>query len=137
MERDGSTVIVATHDLDEARKMCDSIAIMHKGEVLASGSTSRLLGAPEFGHQMTVHVEGLKELATAGLNQIPGVHEVSPLRSVDGNGVSAFDILVDEPKVQVPMVLESLYRADGRVSQCGSAEASLGDVMARFLKGRS
>lgn len=137
VERDGSTVIVATHDLDEARKMCDSIAIMHKGEVLASGSTSRLLGAPEFGHQMTVHVEGLKELATAGLNQIPGVHEVSPLRSVDGNGVSAFDILVDEPKVQVPMVLESLYRADGRVSQCGSAEASLGDVMARFLKGRS
>ncbi len=32
VERDGRTVIVATHDLDEARRMCDSIAIMHKPE---------------------------------------------------------------------------------------------------------
>ncbi len=86
---------------------------------------------------MTVHVEGLKESAAAGLAHIPGVHEVSPLRSVDGNGVSAFDILVDEPKIQVPIVLESLYRADGRVSQCGPKEASLGDVMARFVGERS
>ena len=137
VNEEGTAVIIATHNLEEARQMCDKVAILHKGEVLTSGPTQSLLGGLSFGQNVTVHVEGLTERTTEQIEQLPGVHRVGPLRSVDGNGVSAFDMLLEEPKVQVPMVLESIYLAKGRVSLCQPKEASLGEVLERFVNGRA
>ena len=41
----GMTIILTTHYLEEAEEMCDEIAIINHGEVVARDSTSNLLGA--------------------------------------------------------------------------------------------
>ena len=137
VRRRGRSIIIATHNLEEARQMCDRVAILHEGEVLACGPTERLLGPYGSSQQVTLNVEGLTEQNTERLDQIPGVQQVSTVRSVDGNGLSAFDIFLEEPKVQVPMVLESIYLAGGRVSLCQPKDVSLGDVLTKFVDGRS
>ncbi|WP_294225398.1 ABC transporter ATP-binding protein [uncultured Shimia sp.] len=43
-EERGLTVILTTHYLEEAEEMCDEIAIINHGEVVARDSTSNLLG---------------------------------------------------------------------------------------------
>ena len=38
LRADGKTIIFSTHVMSEAEKLCDTIAIVHRGHVLASGS---------------------------------------------------------------------------------------------------
>jgi ABC-2 type transport system ATP-binding protein len=39
---DQMTVLVTTHYLDEAERLCDRVAVMHQGRIVASGSPGRL-----------------------------------------------------------------------------------------------
>ena len=40
----GMTIILTTHYLEEAEQMCDEIAILNKGQIVAQDSTKNLLG---------------------------------------------------------------------------------------------
>jgi ABC-2 type transport system ATP-binding protein len=40
--RFGTTVLLTTHDMDEAEALCEYIAIMHRGRIVASGSPAEL-----------------------------------------------------------------------------------------------
>jgi ABC-2 type transport system ATP-binding protein len=43
MKEDGHTVLLTTHYIDEAETLCDRIAVIHKGVVVASGGTRELM----------------------------------------------------------------------------------------------
>ncbi|ARE38669.1 ABC transporter, ATP-binding protein [Rhodovulum sp. P5] len=43
-EEQGTTIILTTHYLEEAQEMCDEIAIINHGEVIARDTTSALIG---------------------------------------------------------------------------------------------
>src|ERR1700751_1135613 len=43
-ERDDMTVVLTTHYLDEAERLCDRIGIMHEGSIVALGTPAALLG---------------------------------------------------------------------------------------------
>ncbi|MEM8731971.1 MAG: ABC transporter ATP-binding protein [Pseudomonadota bacterium] len=44
LNADGMTIILTTHYLEEAEEMCDEIAIIDQGQVVAKDSTANLLG---------------------------------------------------------------------------------------------
>lgn len=44
LNEDGMTIILTTHYLEEAEEMCDQIAIINNGAVIANDTTSNLLG---------------------------------------------------------------------------------------------
>jgi len=46
--RQGCTVLLATHDHEEVRDLCDRIGILHQGRLLAVGSTEEVLQTLEF-----------------------------------------------------------------------------------------
>lgn len=39
----GGAVLLSTHDLDEAQRLCDRVAILHRGRLVAAGSPDQLL----------------------------------------------------------------------------------------------
>jgi ABC-2 type transport system ATP-binding protein len=41
-ERDGTTIMLTTHYMDEADALCDQLALMHRGTVVASGTPAQL-----------------------------------------------------------------------------------------------
>jgi ABC-2 type transport system ATP-binding protein len=43
MKRDGHTVLLTTHNLDEAEQLCDRIAIIDRGRVIAAGAPRELM----------------------------------------------------------------------------------------------
>ena len=137
VERQGKTVVMATHNLEEARYLCDRVAILHEGELVACDSTGPLLGGAWSAQEVTIRVDGLPAGANTALEGLPGVHRVSPVRSVDGNGVAELDVLLDDPKVQVPLVLESIYLAKGRVFLCQPKSVSFADLVQRYVNGGS
>jgi ABC-2 type transport system ATP-binding protein len=67
----GMTIILTTHYLEEAEEMCDEIAIINHGEVVARDSTSNLLGALD-AKTMVIQPDA----------------EIGPLPKVEGIGVT-------------------------------------------------
>ncbi len=71
VRKNGSAVFLTTHYLDEAEKLAEDVAIMHKGKMIARGSPQELI--TKYG-KMTVVVlagagaEGLKEVTRRGIN---------------------------------------------------------------------
>jgi ABC-2 type transport system ATP-binding protein len=66
----GTTVFLTTHYLDEAEKLSDDVAIMHKGKIIARGSPSRLI--TQYGKATVVVLEGvgadgLREVTRRGI----------------------------------------------------------------------
>ena len=60
------TVVLTTHYLDEAERLCDRIAVMHEGRIIAEGAPAELLAA--FGEQvLDVEASGQPAAVTAAL----------------------------------------------------------------------
>lgn len=58
---EGMTIILTTHYLEEAEQMCDQIAIINHGAVIANDSTSNLLGKLD-GKTMVITPDGPTDL---------------------------------------------------------------------------
>ncbi|MDH3365511.1 MAG: ABC transporter ATP-binding protein [Thermoplasmata archaeon] len=73
----GTTVFLTTHYLDEAEKLSDDVAIMHRGNIIARGSPSELIS--RFGKTTVVVLEGV------GMN---GLTEITRrgIKATEANG---------------------------------------------------
>jgi len=75
----GTTVILVTHFMDEAEALCDRIAIMRQGALVALGTPDELLA--RFGHAFRMSFTAPAGLDPHSLDALTGVAEVS---RVDG-----------------------------------------------------
>ena len=41
-EEEGTTIVITTHDMEEAERICDHIAIIHEGRIVAEGTAGEL-----------------------------------------------------------------------------------------------
>ena len=57
--KEGKTIILASHILDEVEKVCSHVAILKSGELIANGKVGELLSADE---KVYIHAENLDEL---------------------------------------------------------------------------
>ncbi|MEO8071558.1 MAG: ABC transporter ATP-binding protein [Acidobacteriota bacterium] len=75
MRRDGHTVLLTTHYLDEAEALCDRIAIIHQGRVIASGTPRELIARSRA--TQTVTIVTAQPLDRPWFERLPGVEDVS------------------------------------------------------------
>jgi ABC-2 type transport system ATP-binding protein len=79
---EGRTVIYTTHILSEAETLCDRVAIIDRGRVLALGTVPELKASLHLDE--VIHVEGvLSSRATAAVEALPGVRRAVS-SAVDG-----------------------------------------------------
>ena len=94
----GTTVLYTTHYLEEAEQLCDRIAIMDHGKILAEGTLDQLKS--RVGGRDVVTVRGAFDPAevTARLDALAGVQVTSSspgriVLSVEGSGRGAVDVM--------------------------------------------
>jgi len=68
------TVLISTHVLPEVQETCQRIIVIHRGKIVADGSTQELLVRARGRRTLVVEVEG--DGAEAALAALPGVEEV-------------------------------------------------------------
>ncbi len=82
----GTTVVLVTHDVEEAERLCDRIVVLHRGRVVAEGSPESIVHA--LGGAPTVHFTDA-EVDVRALLDVPGVldaHRHGPEVHVTGSG---------------------------------------------------
>src|SRR5436305_630589 len=76
----GRTVLLTTHYMDEAERLCDRVAIIDKGKVIALGTPAELIAS--LGGQQVVELATEQPLAADQLSALPSVRKAR--RSADG-----------------------------------------------------
>jgi ABC-2 type transport system ATP-binding protein len=120
----GRTVLLTTHYMDEAERLCDTIAIMDHGGIIARGTPRELVLSLGGEHVVEIAVAsngGAVELAPSQLADLPSV---SSVHAQAGHLVLA----VREPHVAVPALLERLRARGLELSSLMTRHASLEDV---------
>ena len=74
MKRDGYTVLLTTHYIDEAEQLCDRVAIIDRGEIIAMGTPQELMTGSK--SVQSVSLVAARPLEREQLAAIPGVHDV-------------------------------------------------------------
>ena len=75
MKQDGHTVLLTTHYIDEAEELCDRIAIIDQGRIIATGAPHELVARSTA--TQSVSLVTAEPLDPAVLASLPGVQELS------------------------------------------------------------
>ncbi len=61
LQKEGLTIIISTHYMEEAERLCDRIIVMDKGDILADNRPESLIDEQIEPHVLEVHGEGVHE----------------------------------------------------------------------------
>ncbi|TDC28083.1 ATP-binding cassette domain-containing protein [Micromonospora sp. 15K316] len=122
LRTEGMTVFITTHYLDEADALCDRIAIMDHGQVVAEGTPTELKREIS-GDVVQV---GLDVVATPqAAKALDGEAYVRKLETVDEGGLRLY---VDEGATAIPQILRRLDQVGLALSSIELHRPSLDDV---------
>lgn len=79
LRAEGMTVLLTTHYIEEAERLCDQVAIMDHGKILVCDSPARLKQSTGAGAVARVSVERPGAELEARLRALPGVSAVEPV----------------------------------------------------------
>jgi ABC-2 type transport system ATP-binding protein len=121
-KQQGRTILLTTHYMDEAEQLCDRVAIMDHGKVIALGTPRELIKSIGVEHMVEFRAgAAASPLQTAPLKQMEGVHDV---RTEDGNVL----LQVTELHRAVPALLDELGRQGVPLTELRTHSATLEDV---------
>jgi ABC-2 type transport system ATP-binding protein len=121
----GTTVFLTTHYLEEADALCDRLAIIDHGKIVAEGTSDQLKQAVA-GDVVTIGVNGSGVSVLALVQTLPFVREAS--HDDDGGLVRLY---VDRGEVAVPQLLRTLDAAGFAPTSIALNKPSLDDVFLR------
>jgi ABC-2 type transport system ATP-binding protein len=119
--QEGSTVVLCTHILSEAERLCSRVAVMGPGKLLAVGSLAELRQRVLPG--LWVDVE-LQQPLAGGPECLRAVRGVLDVRAQDGNRLR---VQVAEPAV-IPQVAAEAVRQGGLLMRLQPEQISLEEV---------
>ena len=76
--REGITILLTTHHMEEAEAMCDRLAIMDGGRSLVTGTPGALKRSVGVDTIVEIHVDTMDEALRNALAALPGVNTVEP-----------------------------------------------------------
>ena len=129
----GRTIILTTHYMDEAQRLCDRVAIMDHGHIIALGTPQDLIASVGGDH--------IVEFAVSGADAERGTVDASRLTEIPGIQSHRIDaglhqLTVSELHTTVPLIFAALDGMDLHLSEFRTHSATLEDVFVA-LTGRN
>ena len=127
-QRGGGTVLLTTHYMDEAERLCDRLAIVDYGQIIAEGSPADLIERLGGHHMVEFSLAGDSHGPPEVWKSLPGVDSVY-------NDDGLVCLAVREPHRTIPALLEAVDKQSAQLEHLTTRQASLEDVFVR-LTGR-
>ncbi|HET7875580.1 MAG TPA: ABC transporter ATP-binding protein [Methylomirabilota bacterium] len=120
----GTTIILTTHYMREAEELCDTIAFIKAGRILAQGTADELKRQIRIGEVVALRLD---PPAVQGLAELPGVLQVQRR----GERV---DCTVDAAEKRLPEILRWLHGEGVLVRDCQVTEPDLEEVFVELAR---
>ena len=124
----GKTILLTTHYMDEAEKLCDRLAVVDHGKVIALGTPVELIRQWGGGNLIELGTFG-PEPRREEILQLPGVSgakSVTDSRAADGT--NHLVLRVDRPHETIPPLLALVEKSGAGLSSLNVRQATLEDV---------
>ena len=144
-KREGGTVLLTTHYMEEAARLCDRLAVMDKGKLIAQGTPTELIRA--LGGDQIIEASVRGSLDETKLRSLPGVQAVNrkteaeteaapnspsrvdPSRDVVTSGApQTYTLTVSDISTALPALLAEVDRQNVALAALVTHEATLEDV---------
>ena len=122
----GGTVLLTTHYMDEAERLCDRIAVVDHGKRIALGTPAELIQMLEGAN--VIEFTSAPVIDEETVRKIEGVHHVRQRGE-------AWSVTVESLAVTVPRVIETIERCGAELKTLSTHHATLEDVFV-WLTGR-
>jgi len=119
MKGEGRTVVLTTHYMDEAEALCDRLAIMDHGQVIATGTPASLIA--------DLAIPSVVELTFEGAAPDPAAFATRLGQGVERRA-DLWEIPTPDPKTLLPRLLETAEAAGLPYQQVHVRRATLEDV---------
>jgi ABC-2 type transport system ATP-binding protein len=130
----GKTILLATHNLWEAEQICDRIALLNKGRIIAIGTPAEIKAKVSDKVSLSVFVSNFlpssEEAVTETLMEARGVRGVEIQENADDNGYTRLNIEADKT-LNYNELFEKLTSVKLEIKSLESSQPSLEDA---FLK---
>ena len=121
LKRAGRTIILTTHYMDEAERLCDRVAIMDHGKIIALGTPQQLIASIGGEHIVEFALTPGTNVDASLLTRIPGIQS----HRVDAG---LHQLSVSELHVAVPRIFSALTQEGLHLSEFRTHSATLEDV---------
>ncbi|MFC2063642.1 ABC transporter ATP-binding protein [Chloroflexota bacterium] len=125
LRREGRTIFICTHNLDEADRLCDRICVF-RSEVLVIDTPTNLRSTL-FGRKIVFHLNNWEQNFHEKICEISFVKDV---KSVDNKII----VTIDDPDDQNPILIRELLSAGAEIVFVGELRHSLEDVYLQLMQ---
>jgi len=125
LKNEGRTIILCTHNLEEADRLCDRVAVI-SGHLLALDAPG-VLRRKIFGRKVVFHLTEMKQELINALEKFDFVTEI---QQVDKKIVVA----VEDPEKNNPRLIKALVEAGGEIQFVGELRRRLEDVYLELME---
>ena len=115
----GGTILLTTHYMEEATRLCDRVAIMDHGKVIALGTPAELIES--LGADQVIEFSVTNALADEPLTNLPAVTNLHKRGEV-------YALTVSEIGVALPALLAEIERQESELVTLTTHQATLEDV---------
>jgi ABC-2 type transport system ATP-binding protein len=124
----GKTVLLTTHYMDEAERLCDRVAVVDHGKVIAVGTPTELIASLGGQQVIELAVENGVTVPDDELRALPGVHRVA-------HAAGAISLAVEKLHETLPALLALAQSRRAQLQRLSTHHATLEDVFVN-LTGR-
>ncbi len=125
IEGDKMTVFLTTHYMEEAEALCDRVAIIDAGKIIAIGSPDDLKSQIPGNDIIALTFENLSETIVDGIKALTFVHNIT----AENNNAR---IYVDNGALNLPLLIDEVKEFGGKVLSATIHEQSLEDVFIHY-----
>lgn len=126
---DGKTVLLSSHILTELSEVCDAVAVIEKGKILATGTVQEIMTNLKQHRVLSVRFAGERDTAARFLLEQPGV-----LKLHDANDRLQFEFSGDD--TEQAALLNRLVTAGFPVLEFSAEGAGLEDLFMKITAGK-
>jgi ABC-2 type transport system ATP-binding protein len=119
LRAEGRSVLLTTHYMDEAERLCDRVGVVDQGKMIALGTPRELIAS--LGGQEVVEFTSDVPTAEAPLASLAGVRSVRKV-------ADAWALTVDEVHLAIPALLTHLTSVNAPLTRLSTHHATLEDV---------
>jgi ABC-type multidrug transport system ATPase subunit len=125
LNRNGATIMFSSHILSEVQVLCDRVAIINRGELVAQDTIANISGKLHMEPRLEVKIPGRRGKVPKGVRKIKGVKEVS--------AEGAILYVTCGSKVRAK-VIDHLSHLDLEIEDFRTTEPSLEDAFVKLIE---